>query len=202
MYRWLKEKPVKSPNAKSGLPSSIVSETVKNVPVPNGPVNLDGIPVELVQAMGVRVLAIAKGEGLDKVEDAIVLVAGAIAGRAEDIAKGLLEPQTETETSEEKTRTDQSTAAMNAVNALGKLTDCLNRINASRVLWSMAHRNFAEGDLLSGQGRKYDAEAATILQEARANGARDITPTAPGDFDDAEAEDEAMAALRDVEGTK
>lgn len=167
---------------------------------------LTGIPPELVDALGLRMLIIAKGEGLDRVEDAIVKVATAIAQKAEQIATQLLEPRGDSETVtkgldgemiESKAVSAAADAAQRAVTSLATLTDAMHRIVASRVMFSLAHRNYAEGDRLSGEGKKYQAEAATISNAARADSAK----TVEGEYQtvDAEYEDDAVTAMRDLE---
>lgn len=212
MYRWLKD------NKLPEIPDGIVAQAAKVVaPAPTPltvgkPIDLEGIPEPLIEALGLRVLVIAKGHGLDRVEDAVVKVSMAIAGKAEEIAAALLETESESETVEKggetvksTRRADAASAAMNAVNALSKLADAMHRITASRVLWSVGHRNFAESDRLSGEGEKYRAEAETTRLAARADNARTINqPTVEGAAQgfDPDADDEALTAMRDVESRK
>lgn len=168
--------------------------------------DLSGIPDELKDALGIRLLLVAKGNGLDRVEDAIVKVATSIAARAEDIAADLLKTAQESietskdgETVSAKKTADPAAGAKNAVQSLAVLADAMHKIVGARTLFSHADRNFAEGKKLSGEGEKYQAEAEVTRLAARAEGAKDITPRAPGDFTDAAVEDEAQAALRELE---
>lgn len=168
--------------------------------------DMSGIPDELKDALGIRLLMVAKGNGLDRVEDAIVKVATSIAARAEDIAADLLKTAQESlETSKDgdvvsaKKTADPAAGAKNAVQCLVVLADAMHKIVGARTLFSHADRNFAEGKKLSGEAEKFKAEADVTRLAARADNARDITPQRPGDFDDAEAEDEALSALRDLE---
>lgn len=205
-YRWLKQPP-KAPKQVGKVAQEIVQRVaVQKSAVESaeaGHLDLKGIPTELVDALGVRVLLVAKGQGFDKVEDAIVKVATAIADEAATIAKNLLAPQTETVTEEGKSTSSTADSAKNAVGALAVLADAMHRITAARTLPSIAHRNYAEGDRLMGEGDKYRAEAETTRQAARADNAKVINPSGgPAGFDDVEQEDEALAALRDIEGVK
>jgi hypothetical protein len=216
LYRWTKKdadwaiRPSK--RSERTIPAVIQKEAVPFLPSVSAAQaaapDLKGIPQELIDALGVRMLVVAKGTGLDRVEDAIVKVATAIAGKAEDIAEQLLATERETqevkkdgETVSSKT-VEAANAARNAVNALSTLADAMHRITASRTLFSVASRNFAEGDQLSGAGEKYRAEAETTRNAARADNAKNITPPGAPGFDDIEAEDEAVAALREVESQK
>lgn len=178
-------------------------------PAHTAAIDLTGIPRDLIDALGLRLMIVAKGDGLDRVEDAIVRVATAISNKAEAIADQLLATERESETvtkDGEKVTSktvEAANAAKNAVHALSVLADSMHRIVASRTLFSVAHRNFADSDRLSGEGEKFRAEAETTRNAARADNARVINPQAgPHGFDDAEREDEALEALRDVEGQK
>lgn len=157
----------------------------------NVPVNMaaiESLPSELVDALGLRMLIVAKGQGLDRVEDAIVKVASAIAGQAAEIAKGLLEAVPE----------DQpSNPARNAVQSLATLAEAMHRITSSRMLFSLGYRNYSEGDRLSGEGAKFRAEAEVIENTGRADNAKEI----PGSYQQVsgEEEDDAISAMRDLE---
>lgn len=200
LYRWLKQ-PVKI--AEKAVKKTIkLAERVEKATTSSAAdyahLDLKGIPDELVEALGIRVLLIAKGEGHDKLEQAIVLVATAIAQEAPQIAKQLLMAETETVDADGlKTIKRPADAAKNAIQALAVCADSLHKITASRTLPSLAHRNYGEGDRLMGEGDRARAEAETTRQSARADNARVINQ--PGGFEDQETEDEALAALRDAE---
>ncbi len=149
---------------------------------------LKGIPDDLIEALGLRMMIVAKGEGLDRVEDAIVRVVNAISNKAEAIAEQIL------------TGEDAANAAKSAVTALAECAEAMHRVTAARTLISVGYRNFAEGDRLAGESEKYRAEAETTRNAARADNAKVINPASVGGFDDTGADDEALEALRDVEG--
>jgi hypothetical protein len=149
---------------------------------------LKGIPDDLIEALGLRMMIVAKGEGLDRVEDAIVRVVAAISGKADAIAEQLLAGE------------EAAGAAKNAVSALAECAEAMHRVTAARTLISVGYRNFAEGDRLAGEGEKYRAEAETTRNAARADNAKVINPGAGQGYEDTDADDEALSALRDVEG--
>lgn len=168
------------------------------LPVVKGaiPTDLSDVPQALQDALGLRLLYVARGEGLDKVEDAIIQLSGAIASKAPQIAEMLLDTESETAevtTSDEtvtKKVVEKGKVARAAVSALTQLASAMQTITASRVMVSLAHRNFAEGD-------KLDAEATAIIETGRADNAKVISP-AGGGHTGQSAEAEARAAL---EGT-
>lgn len=204
LYRWRDE-------AKPGHtdPEKFIARHSPTIPVPSldlKPIDTTGIPEDLIEALGLRVLVIAKGEGLDRVENAIVKIAEAIAGKAEQIATQLLDTESET-TEITKAGEDlvssktvkAAEAARSAVNSLAICAEAMHKVTASRTLWSLAFRNFSEGDRLSGEGAKLRAEAETVHNATRADNAKDITPGRPYDKN---IEDEAVESLREVEARK
>lgn len=184
---------------------------------PQGPVNpalLEGVPQALQDALGLRALHTIGGAGLDRVENCVIMLVNAIAAQADNIAKQILEPEAETETTTgmegggtSTKKIEKAKAARAAIAAVSQLAGAMQTVTASRVLASVSHRNFAEGDMLMAQGRKADAEAQSTFDEGRAGRAKEIDQTGDGAmqaFDDADgtAEDEAVSALRDVEASK
>lgn len=168
---------------------------------------LDDIPAAILEAIGPRMLIVAQGKGLERVEDAIGKMADAISALAPQVAEQLLDTEEESQSVKKDgeivtaTTTRKAQAAKNVVGALQTLATAMQMVTASRVARSGAFRNFAEGDQLSGVGAKSKAEAETIRQAAAADGAKDITPRGgpahrPLDQD---YQDEAMAALADIE---
>lgn len=162
------------------------------------PKALADIPQALQDALSPRLLYVAQGEGLEKVENAVVKLADAIASKAPEIAEMLLDTETETETvttggdaGGETTKTvEKAKVARSAVTALTQLAAAMQTITAARSMVSLAHRNYSEGDL-------FGAQAQAVLESGRAERAKEINGKhkPSGGLS---AEDEARAAL---EGT-
>ena len=174
---------------------------------------VQAIPQELLDAVGHRMLIIAKGEGLDAVERNIVKMANAIGERADKIAEALLQSRSEKkETKAGDGGVTESTvaeaaadAAQRAVLSLQTMAAAMGMITDSRVKWSEGFRNYAEGDRLSGEGAKFHAEAETVRQTNAADGARDVSPGTQqrrGADQDASFIDDAVQQMRDYEKGK
>lgn len=170
------------------------------LPPPNGVVvqDLSSIPQALQEVLSPRLLHIGRGEGLDKVEDAIIKLADAIASKAPEIAQMLLDTESETEEVSKgddgeltRKRVEKGKVARAAVSALGQLASAMQTVTASKTMLSLAHKNFGEGDYAM-------AQAQATLETGRAERARDITPggNGPSSNNGLTAEQEAMATLR------
>lgn len=203
-YRWLKVPPEKRA-AQRAAQKAIARAAVVPVPIePQEAVDLNGVPEELIEAFGLRVLLVAKGsKAHDLAEAAIVSMIEAIAAKADDIAEQLLMPETEVvDDNGSKTITRSAGAAKGAVETMAQLVDALHRVTASRTLPSLAHRNFSEGDRLIGEAKKFLAEADTIANAGRSDNAKTIDQPGTGSGDNAEYEAEALAAIQEIERGK
>lgn len=160
--------------------SAPVTETAQRLlPAPAGEDAVDaeaeGIPRELRNALSPRLLALASGKGLDRVENAAIVLSNAIAGRSHEIAAMLLESETETESVEAAegggkttTRTEKANVARSAVTAVATLASAMEALARARSLSSMQHRNFAEGDMLLAEAERKRAEARLFDADAQA----------------------------------
>lgn len=182
LWRWLNP-----PTAVKEIGKQIAGKPIARPTPAETAEMLKGIPSDLIDVFGVRVLLVAKGQGLDRLEDAIVKVASAIAGKSEEIANAILKPG------------DESLGAKNAVSALSILAESMHRVVAARTLPSMAHRNYGEGDRFAGEGEKFKAEAENTRAAGRVDAARTINNDDPfhGRFDNQEEEDDTFRALRE-----
>lgn len=170
--------------------------------------SLDAIPKELQDAVGLRTLFIARGKGLDRVENAICEVADEIAKKAREIATAVMQVESASEATTKgadgeviSTAKVQNNAGEKAIAQLATLATAMREIVSSRVMYSVAFRNYGEGDRLSGEGDKLKAEAQTLIEEGRAGRAKEISGDVAGPYDPSE-EDEAVGLLREVEARK
>lgn len=203
--RWSKEwTPDKAPTAET---------TRKLLPSPpqQAPPTLDDVPADLREALSPRLLHLASGAGLERVENAIILLADAIGGKATEIAEQLLAAEVETEettgseTGETTTkRTEKAQVARSAVGAIATLASSMQAIAASKSLIAMSHRNFGEGDFYIAQAEKeraqariFHAEAEAALGAARADNAKEIDAVYSH-----VAPDDAKSALDALHGTR
>lgn len=170
-------------------------------PAPEPIDTLDDVPDVLQDILSPRLLHMAKGQGLDRVEHAVMLLSDAIASKAPQIAEMLLETETETESTvkgedgaETTKRTEKAKVARSAVTALTQLAQAMHTVASARSMVSVAHANFSQGDL-------YGAQARVMLDTGRADRAKDITGkvVSPGGLT---AKDEVMATLREGAGGK
>lgn len=160
------------------------------------PADVSDVPKALLDVLTPRLLYIAQGKGLERVENAVTMMADAIAAKAPQLAEMLLDTETELETvskedgTETNKRVEKAKVARSAVTALTQLAGAMQTITAARTMVSLAHRNYGEGDQLM-------AQAHAILESGRAERAKQINgrPATAGGLS---AEDEARAAL---EGT-
>lgn len=151
------------------------------------------IPEHLRDVLSPRLLFVAKGQGLDKVEDAIGALAQAIASKAPEIAQMLCDTETETEVvskdddGETKKTVEKAKVARSAVTALQQLAQAMQTIKTARTMVSLAHRNYGEGD-------RFVAEAHAIHESGRVDRAKIINgkPASAGGMS---AVEEAKAAL-------
>lgn len=164
----------------------------------------DGITRVLQDVLSPRLLKIAEGKGLDRVEDAVIKLADAIGSQAPKIAEMLLDTETETETvtaggeagSETTKKTEKARVARSAVTALTQLAQALHTVTAARSMVANAHLSFSQGD-------RFAAEANAIFEGGRADRAKEINPKgAQRPTGGLSAEEEAFAALRDTVGSK
>lgn len=148
--------------------------------------DLADIPAELRQVIPDRLLHVAKGRGLDRVEDAIGILSDGIAARAQQLV------------ADENHKTLRT-----AVGALATMASAMERIVTSRATVSIAHRSYCEGDRLlaeaerhRAEAKKIDAETEALSGESRARNAREIPGTAYDHEVSISNTEEAMAALR------
>lgn len=167
------------------------------------PAKFDGIPDELRDALSPRLLALSSGKGLERVENAVIQLANAVASKSEEIAALLLETESETESSTKEDgatsskRIEKANAARSAVSAVATLAQAMNIIASSKALTAMSHRNYAEGDLYLAQAeraraeaRMFDADADAKIGAGRAANARIVN----GEFTEVPPDD-AQSAL-------
>lgn len=137
----------------------ITGEVEALIPVPaaatdKAAVDLSAISEWAKKALPERLWEVAKGKGLDRVEDAVGIFAEAIGAAAprlvEDTFKG------------------DGKALLVAVSALVALASTMERVAHARAMVSVAHRSFCEGDQLQAEGRLVDAKAKTFHTEASA----------------------------------
>src|SRR3954447_7896947 len=107
------------------------------------------IPPELRDLLPPRLLLVARGEGLDRIEDAISILSQGIAARAEEIVS------------------DHSSLPLAAA-ALSAMANAMERIVAARVAVSFAHRSYSEGDRLLAEAELHRATAKKLNAEAAA----------------------------------
>jgi hypothetical protein len=141
-----------------------------------------GISPDLLDVLPPRLLGVARGKGIDAVEDAICVLSEAIGREAASIVEA-----------GDKIRLRTTVAA------LGVLAGAVERIAAARSTPSAAHRSYCEGDRLLAEGEKLRAEAQSILSGARAASAKEITPVGDGAGRrpmSRSTQDEIMALLR------
>ena len=161
-------------------------------------VDLGDIPSSLLDALDPRLTPLVQTARLDKVEQALTDFAVAVALKSDEIVECLLDPESETENTTAAdgaatTRTIRKGQIPTAAAAiLGRIAEAMKTIMAARTMASIAHRNYAEGDMLMGQGRKADAKARVIFDEGRADRAREIG----GEVVDADDAQDALDALR------
>lgn len=155
-------------------PAQLVKDAA-DLALPKAEAALPALAEQLGQIMPDRLLAIAQGEGLDRIEDAIGKLAAAIAEKATDTAK------------------NPTTLHMTA-NALSVLATATQTAKAARAQVAAAHRDFAMGDKLTAEAGLFRAQAAKVMLEARADGAKDVTPGATSDAD----RSRVMSALRGI----
>jgi hypothetical protein len=146
-------------------------------------IDLADIPAELRCVLPDRLLLVARGKGLDRVEDAICILSNGLAARADELVKN-----------------DKSLKI--AVGTLSAMASAMERIVASRATVSIAHRSFCEGDRLlaeaerhRAEAKKFNAETEALSNESRARNAREIPGTASYKKS-MSAEHEVLAALR------
>lgn len=170
------------------------------VPAP-GADDLSDIPDALKDVLSPRLLQVTPGKGLERVENAIVTMADAIAEKAPQIAEMLLETETEEETTtngdtgETKKTVQKAQVARSVVTALGQLAHAMHTLTAARSMVAVAHRNFGEGD-------KAHAEAHALLEGGRAERAKEINSRPGVPASGMSAQDEAMSALRETVAPK
>jgi hypothetical protein len=123
----------------------IADEVEALIPVPavtadKAAADLSDIPEWARKALPERLWQVAKGKGLDRVEDAVGLFADALGAAAprlvEDLFKG------------------DRKALQIAVAALVALASTMGRVVTARSMVSLAHRSFCEGDKLQAEAKK------------------------------------------------
>lgn len=147
----------------------------------------DNLPEELRKALDPRLGILARTKGLDAIEDMIVKFTEALGDKAAEVAGLVLDPEgeksetTKSETAETTTRTQKAKAAMMVGTLTTQFASAMQMVQAARSMPSLAHRNFAEGDMLAGQGDKArgegklaEAEAHNIIEGGRPNRAKDV----------------------------
>lgn len=134
---------------------------------------LRDIPDALIEALGLRMIPTARVDGLDKFEDELLRAVKAIVDRGDE----------------------------NCSRDLATLAGAHRDIMSARSLVSMQFRNFADGDRLSGEAARFNAEAENIRNAGRADNAKEINGSSGGpSYESGDVEDEAIAAMREVEG--
>jgi hypothetical protein len=177
---------------------AVVHRAVDLIELPLKPANetataeaLADIPAELRQTFPDRLLHVARGKGLDRVEEAIRILSDAIARRASELVSNK-DPK----------------ALRTVVGALATMASAMESIVTSRATVATAHRSYSEGDRLLAEADRLRAEAMKLTAEAEimrnaalADNAKNITPCdTTGHGADREFEDEAIAIVRALEG--
>lgn len=128
----------------------VAGEVAALIPVPataanKAPVDLSDIPEWARKALPERLWLVAKGKGLDRVEDAVGIFAEAIGAAAPQLVEDLFK--------------GDGKALRVGVSALVALASTMERIVHAWAMVSVAHRSFCEGDKLQAEGRLADAHA-------------------------------------------
>jgi hypothetical protein len=180
--RWIKEWTGSPKQWKSA--GSAAAAVVEKIPPKKvePPADLQQVPSELRNILPAHIMRMAKGQGLDRVENAI----GIIAKKLEDQAATLVEDQEKFDT---------------AIKGLAVFAGALQTIAQARAVVSIAHRNFAEGDRLRAEALQLEAAADKLSAEADdirrgcPEDAQVISPSRPGEVP-ASPIDEAIQAFR------
>jgi hypothetical protein len=104
------------------------------------------IPPELRDVLPDRLLLVARGEGLDRIEHAICILSDGLAARADEIVGD-----------------DKSLLVV--AGALSAMAAAMERIVAARATVSMAHRSYCEGDRLLAEADLHRATAKKLAAE-------------------------------------
>jgi hypothetical protein len=111
--------------------------------------DLSDIPEWIRKALPERLLVIARGKGLDRVEHAICLLCDGLSARVEQIV-----------------RDDRSLLV--TAGALSAMATAMYQVTSARAIVAIAHRSFCEGDKLSAEAKKVEAEAQVASRNGRA----------------------------------
>lgn len=121
--------------------------------------NLTDVPQSLRDVLGDRLLFFARGEGLDRVEEAVIALSGAIADKSSEIAAMLLDTGTEQievtkdgENETTKKTVEKAAIARSAVACVAQLASAMHTISNARILPSLAHANLGTERVLHVAG--------------------------------------------------
>lgn len=170
----------------------IAGEVATLIPVPAETTgatcaDVSDIPEWARKALPERLWQVAKGKGLDRVEDAVGIFADALGAAAprlvEDLFKG------------------DGKALRVAVSAIVALSSTMERVVTARAMVAVAHRSFSEGDKLHAEARLTDAQAKKLAANTpgyvpRTGAGNETNPERIASMSDFTAEEEALAALR------
>lgn len=127
-----------------------------------------------------RLLAVARGEGLDRLEDAICILSNGLAANVDEIVQ-------------------RDTSLLVTAQALLAMATAMERIVAARAAVSFAHRSYCEGDRLLAQAELHRATAKKLTAEVEATATRERDGDDPVQHFDPDLEDDTFRRLRELE---
>jgi hypothetical protein len=124
---------------------------------------LADIPPALRDVLPARLLSVAHGQGLDRLEEAICILSDGLAARVDEIVA-------------------DNKSLLVAAQAFSAMACAMERVVSARVAVSFAHRSYCEGDRLLAEAELHRAKAKNLNAEAaaparRAGGTRESDGT-------------------------